>query len=238
MKLLIDKQDIKKITQLKGYALLSHQRRKKAIVKLVIETIPPGSDVLDIGCASGDFSIELSCRGFHLHGLDSETKRLNNARKLCRKYRQDILFENKPLKDIDKNRTYDLILMGEIIEHFSDPVKVLREVKPLLKSNGKVMISTPNMPSLRNRLKFGLSGVFPDNNPEHLSYFDYCRFSKVATDAGYRISDFKTRFTNLILKSATVSVIEDLIFFWFTLIFKKSGDTIVAVIYPDPEKKH
>ena len=236
MRLIVDKKDIQEISDLKGFRFLCHQRRKKAIVKLVLETIPPYSNILDVGCATGDTSIELSCRGFRLHGLDFETKRLNKAKNLSKKYNQKILFENKSLKDIDTPEAYDLILLGEVLEHFSDPVKTRREIKLLLKSKGKVVITTPNMPSLRNRLKFGLFGVFPDNNPEHLYYFDYRRFIRVVTDAGYRISDFKTKFTNLILKSAMVSVIENLIFFWFTLLFKKSGDTIFAVILPEREK--
>ena len=48
-----------------------------------------------------------------------------------------------------KSRTYSLILLGEVIEYLSDPVRVLREKKALLKSNGKVLITTPNMPSFQ-----------------------------------------------------------------------------------------
>ena len=237
MKLRVDKKDIKDISQLKGFRFLSHQRRKKAVVKLVLKTIPPPSDVLDVGCASGDIAVELSCRGFRLHGLDFEAKRLNRAKQLSRKYKQDILFENKSLKDVDENRTYDLIILGEIIEHFSDPVKVLKEIKLLLNSKGKILITTPNMPSLRNRLKFGLFGIFPDNNPEHMYYFDYRRFFRVVTDSGYRVSYFKTKFTNLMWKSGPVSVIEDILLFWFTILFKRSGDTIFAIICPVQEGK-
>ena len=236
MKLLISEGDIKNITNLDGYSLFSHQRRKKHIIKLIIKLCNAGSSILDIGCASGDIAIELSNLGYHVHGIDLEPHRLDEGKKLAEKYRQNVNFENAKFEDLNNLGVYDLVFCGEVLEHFTDPVQVLVKIKRLLNSNAKILITTPNMPSLRNRLKFALLGIFPDNNPEHKYYFDYKRLSSVISAAGYEIVYFTTNFTNITLKSKMISYFESFLLFWFTLIAPKSGDTIFAVISPVQEE--
>jgi 2-polyprenyl-3-methyl-5-hydroxy-6-metoxy-1,4-benzoquinol methylase len=233
MRLTISEADIKEVTGLAGYRLLTHQRRKKAIIKLIKMKLSPGHKILDFGCASGDILVELSLLGYQAYGIDLEPVRLKNAKQLASKYNQQIVFENKPYKELINNTTFDTILMGEVLEHFIDPVGVLRDMKFLLKPGGNIVITVPNMPSLRNRLKFGLLGIFPDNNPEHKFYFDYRRFSKIISDAGFIIDCFTTRFINVVLQTRSLAIIENLVLFWFSYLFPKSGDTIFAVIIPN-----
>lgn len=232
LKLLIDETDIKKATSLTGFRLFSHQRRKKSLVKLISKRFPVGSRILDVGCASGDIAVELSLRGYKVHGIDFEPDRLNKAKELANKYCQKVRYENKSFEELNSQNTYDIVLLGEVLEHFTDPVKILYDIKYLLSAKGKVVITAPNMPSLVNRLKFALLGIFPDNNPEHKYYFDFRRFSRVVSNAGYEILYFDTRYTNIFTKSRLVAYIEHIFLFWVSLIFLKSGDTIFAVISP------
>ena len=122
--------------------------------------------------------------------------------------------------------------MGEVLEHFYKPHKILKKIKNILKTDGKILITVPNMPSLRNRIKFGLVGIFPDNNPEHKYYFDKRRFYETATKAEYIVFYFDTKFTHLHLKSSIITKIENFILFWFSKLFKYSGDSIFAIIKP------
>jgi hypothetical protein len=74
-----------------------------------------------------------------------------------------------------------------------------------------VIIITPNMPSLRNRLQFGLLGVLPDNNPEHKYYFDHRYFKDVAFKAGFHMVYFDTSFTNLVMKGYVITRAENIL---------------------------
>lgn len=237
MKLLISEDDIKNITNLDGYSLFSHQRRNEYIIKLITKSSKTGTSILDSGCASGDIAIELSNLGYHVHGIDLEPHRLDQGRKLAKKYGKNVHFENAKFEDLNNLGVYDLVLLGEVLEHFTDPGQVLVKIKRLLNSNGKILITTPNMPSLRNRLKFALLGIFPDNNREHKYYFDYKRLSSVISAAGYEIVYFTTNFTNIILMSKMISYFESIFLSWFTLLFPKSGDTIFAIISPSDKKE-
>lgn len=231
-KLFVKEADTKKITGLKGYRLFFHQKRKKSILKLISKTHPIGSTVLDVGCAFGDISTELSLRGYKVHGIDFEGIRLSKARDLANKYQQRIVFENISFQELENLKIYDVVLLGEVLEHFVEPVNTLKKIKHLLKPEGKVVVTVPNMPGLRNRLKFGILGIFPDNNLEHKYHFDFRRFSEVVSAADYELLHFNTRFTNVFQTSKFISMVEDILLLWFSFVFPKSGDTIFAVISP------
>ena len=230
MDLLIRKSDIKEYTQLNGYQLYAHQRRKKNIINLVLNILPAGCTILDIGCSVGDIAIELESLGYKLHGIDLDIDRLEKARNLAAKYGRLIEFENKRLEDLNGDHKVDAVLLGETLEHFSNPAEILEKIRLFLNVNGKVIITTPNMPSMRNRLKFGIIGTFPDNFSDHKYYFDFRRFKAVISKTNYEILFLNSKFTNIECKSALTAQLEDIFLFWFTWLFPKSGDTIFAIL--------
>lgn len=231
----INLRDIRQFTNLRGYKLIKHQKRKKVIIKLICEILPPGSSILDIGSANGDISTELSLLNFRVEGIEPLSDSFKNAKKLAQKYKQNILFKQDRIEDIGEQKSYDLLVMGEILEHFYEPGIILKKLKKILKPNGRIIITVPNSPSLRSRLKFGLLGIFPDNNPEHKYYFDRRRFCEVVSKSGYNIFYFTTKYTNLYLKTTTITYIENIALFWFSKLFKNSGDSIFAIITPNCE---
>jgi 2-polyprenyl-3-methyl-5-hydroxy-6-metoxy-1,4-benzoquinol methylase len=177
-------------------------------------------------------STELSILNYKVDGIEPLQESYKNAKNLACKYGQNIVFKQTRIEDLDQNKKYDLLIMGEVLEHFYKPDKILKNMKEILNPNGKILITVPNMPSLRNRLKFALLGIFPDNNPEHKYYFDRKRFSKIVTKAEYKIIYFETRFTNLYLKTNIITQMENFGLFWFNKLFKYSGDAIFAIISP------
>lgn len=58
--------------------------------------------------------------------------------------------------------TFDLVILGEVIEHLYDPDKIMSECNRILKSNGVLLITTPNLVSWYNRLLL-VSGYYPMN---------------------------------------------------------------------------
>lgn len=49
------------------------------------------------------------------------------------------------------NKSFDVVIFGEIIEHLlNDPLKVLREIKRVLKPDGILVLTTPNVARLEN----------------------------------------------------------------------------------------
>lgn len=61
-----------------------------------------------------------------------------------------------------KKDSFDFIFAREVIEHFYRPDKFIEEVKRVLKRNGKILVSTPNLNSWHIRLLI-LLGYAPTN---------------------------------------------------------------------------
>ena len=58
-----------------------------------------------------------------------------------------------------KSESYGLVVAGEIIEHLYDTQFVLREINRVLKKDGILILSVPNICSLRNRIKVLFGGL-------------------------------------------------------------------------------
>jgi len=230
MSLHIDMTDVVDITGLTGTQLFEHQRRKNDVIKLIGRHLPLRSRLLDVGCASGDIAIELAIRGYRVHGIDFEPERLKRAQRLAEKYSQEVTFTQSSFDDLDQREAFDGIILGEVLEHFSDPGAMLRKTERILNKEGKIIITTPNMLSLNNRLKFFLLGIFPDNNPEHKFYFDNRRLKEVIDETNFIIKFFETRYANLQIPSVFLISLENVFLGWFPRVFRKSGNTIFAVL--------
>ena len=56
------------------------------------------------------------------------------------------------------DKKYDIIISIELIEHIENPFHFVREIAKNLSDNGTVLLTSPNILSLRSRLRFFLTG--------------------------------------------------------------------------------
>lgn len=104
--------------------------------------------ILDLGCYSGDF-LRILPKPIEYFGIDSDEKALEIAKQRGAKvFRVDLENESIPL--IEK---YDIIIATELLEHLSDPERILLQAKGLLKENGVILISLPNECTAYHRIK-------------------------------------------------------------------------------------
>lgn len=91
------------------------------------------SSILDYGCGSGEFLASITSKSDCLVGYDfSIDQTLPNQ--------SEITFTTN-LATIDFE--FDRIFMLQVIEHLSEPKKVLESLAKLLKTDGKILIETP-----------------------------------------------------------------------------------------------
>jgi ubiquinone/menaquinone biosynthesis C-methylase UbiE len=101
--------------------------------------------ILDAGCGDGRFLFELKKRGFkNLYGIDYSEKSLSFAKIFL----NNITLNHVNLKSIPfENNYFDSIFLIEVLEHI-DPREinlVLKELKRVLKIEGKIIISVPSI---------------------------------------------------------------------------------------------
>ena len=140
--------------------------------------------VLDIGCATGALLDFLRGRGWRVTGVEISpaAQYAANVRKL------DVtslpLEENKFPAE-----SFDVILASHLIEHLNNPRSFLAEINRVLKRDGRVFITTPNIGGFQARLFGGRwrSAIF-----DHLYLFSVGTLKKLLKNTGLKAERFST----------------------------------------------
>ena len=119
-----------------------------------------GKDLIEFGCGifPSSFGLKKKCMPREYVASDTSNKILKVAK----------MNDNRPIYkviDLEKNITiskkYDLIILKGVLHHLKKPEKVLAKLKNILKPNGMIIISEPNLSSvIGNFLKWFLEFFF------------------------------------------------------------------------------
>ena len=121
-----------------------------------------GTDVLDLGCYQGEISLELMKR--YSNVLSRDIKDWGHIDKL---QNFDILDANKPFA-IESN-SLDAIYCSEVIEHVDNPANLIAECQRVLRPGGQMLLSSPNIYSIKSRAQFLLRGTLFGFGPHETS---------------------------------------------------------------------
>lgn len=92
-----------------------------------------GGKVLDIGSGRGRFLKEMAALGFEANGVETNPDYLGGN--VVEARAEELPFPNA---------SFDFVNCAEVSEHVDDPIKMLKEIKRVLKSGGKCYISFHN----------------------------------------------------------------------------------------------
>jgi SAM-dependent methyltransferase len=121
----------------------------KRRVKIVLDALGPYKEqrVLDIGCGAGTFAFHACGSGADCLGIDYSLESVKVAKDLCGRFQRNARFMvsdacNLPFAD----GCFDAVVAADFIEHvtLNDKDKILKEIKRVLKPEGKAVIFTPN----------------------------------------------------------------------------------------------
>lgn len=143
----------------------------------------PGK-VLDIGCAQGHFLRESHSEGWQAYGLEM-TEGLADA--LVQEGIADIRYGRFEDVAYDSGLKFDAITMWHVLEHFEDPVPVMKRCNELIADDGFIAIGIPMYSPLEVRI-FGK--YFLWELPRHQSHFTPKAVERLFNDAGFEITIF------------------------------------------------
>jgi 2-polyprenyl-3-methyl-5-hydroxy-6-metoxy-1,4-benzoquinol methylase len=116
--------------------------------------LPLGAHVLDAPCGgAAALTLALQERGFNGTGADLD---LDAEIRLGKAFAKADLDAPLPWPD----KSFDAVFSTEGIEHLENHFSFLRELCRILKSGGVLVLTTPNITSLRSRVRFFGSGFF------------------------------------------------------------------------------
>lgn len=152
---------------------------------------PQGLKLCDIPCGAGAFSHELATRGMDVTGLDIEAVepfQHDPAKRVLANANEGLPFENG---------AFDAVVTIEGIEHLENPSFFLRECARVIKRDGHIFLTTPNVDSIRSRRYMMLKGFhrfFAPKDEAHKQYghllpIDMVFFKGAAERAGLEVVD-------------------------------------------------
>jgi SAM-dependent methyltransferase len=121
-----------------------------------------GLSWLDIGCGRGELlrRIRDAWEPHELIGLDPIDW-------LEEDLREHVSFHEIAAEDAVGLHAADRVLLVEVIEHLEAPWSTLRAAARLLAPGGRLVVTTPNLATLRNRLELGLRGNLTSFRPDY-----------------------------------------------------------------------
>lgn len=125
-------------------------RRTHAVAAALLARVPDVRRVLDIPCGEGAFISRLKAVGCEPHGADVQPILRVAGVPFTR---ADM---NAPLPFADA--AFDAVACIEGIEHIERPFDFVRECRRVLRPDGLLLITTPNISALRSRWRWFLTG--------------------------------------------------------------------------------
>jgi 2-polyprenyl-3-methyl-5-hydroxy-6-metoxy-1,4-benzoquinol methylase len=151
-------------------------RRKYRLIK----SFSSGKDILDIGCATGEFIKYCADKGMITLGIEPNEK----ARKFAINEYGLRVGEESELA-IHKTASFDVITMWHVLEHVPDINQRMADIFRLLRNDGTAFIALPNHASYDAAYYKEYWAAW--DVPRHLYHFDRQSFRKLAEKHGFEL---------------------------------------------------
>ena len=112
------------------------------------------SEILDVGCGSGEIDIILAGKGFTVTGIDISPYAINMAQALAEKYphcRDRVRFVAGDMESISFERRFSSAIISHTFEHVINPDRVMENVIRFLEPGSHILVAVPNKKAWRDR---------------------------------------------------------------------------------------
>ncbi len=177
------KKDYPLATNLSEIELSEHHSLSK-MFRLVGEN----KRVLDFGCATGYFAQLLTKKGCTVTGIEINS----DAAKVAEQYCEQVIVADLDLVSLTEilpERSFDVAVFGDVLEHLRDPWRLLKETQQLLNLEAYVVASIPNIAHgairlalLQGKFEYTELGIL-DNT--HLRFFTRKTVEELFEHSGY-----------------------------------------------------
>lgn len=169
-------------TQKGLFAAVYRQVRKYTLVRKLslIKQFQKKGEILDIGCATGQFLHFMGGHGWKTTGIEPDDK---TRAKAISEYGLKV-FPEEQLNTFQKT-SFDVITMWHVLEHVSDLNARMEQLKSLLKPIGTLFIAVPNCEA--HDAKFYGKYWAGYDLPRHLYHFTKEDIIRLAENHGFKI---------------------------------------------------
>ncbi|HEV3204984.1 MAG TPA: methyltransferase domain-containing protein, partial [Gemmataceae bacterium] len=149
-----------------------------------LRKLRPGGDFLDIGVGNGALAGVAMDFGYRACGIDIHPAYADPVRKLG----VEFLLGDFATYDF-AGRIFDIVAMGDVIEHMPEPRPVFSKVVSLIKPGGVIWLSTPNFEGVWTRCLREQDAMWMES--EHLQFFCLQSLQRLVRDFGMSLMDYR-----------------------------------------------
>ena len=206
---------------------LSENPRVRIMLSITDSLDLKAKNILDIGCYDGTFLSLIKNRNNSFFGIEASDWGVKKTQEKGINVKQFFFNDKNPLPFEDN--FFDCIIAGEIIEHIYDTDFFLSEIRRVLKPEGKLLISTPNLASFGRRLLlfFGINPIIEispnqDDSSGHIRYFTVKSLNQLLKKHHFKVVQYKSDHLNFSSKGSIKSS-------FLARIFPKLGTSIIVI---------
>ena len=163
------------------------------IVEQIIKMAPSHQNILDIGCFSGDLLNRVKINqkvsnSYFGADLDNYLSKEFSFIEFCL-----LDFNDKNLAKVFGNKKFDIVILGDILEHLVNPWNALRNIEQIIQDSSRILVSIPNSGHWYFRLKILFGKIEYTNNglfdKTHLRFFTKKSSKELINDSKFEILD-------------------------------------------------
>src|SRR5215211_8614384 len=161
---------------------------------VITELVGHDKRVLDVGCAAGNLAEVLAERGCRVTGIEIDPEAARQAEERCERVIVGDVARLDLGAELDEE-SFDVVLLGDVLEHLKDPLQTLKRLKTFLCPEGYVVASIPNVAHgsvrlslMQGRFRYRSLGLL-DNT--HLRFFTRETVEQLFKDAGFLIAELR-----------------------------------------------
>ncbi|MBA3806437.1 MAG: methyltransferase domain-containing protein [Acidobacteria bacterium] len=128
--------------------LWGYAKRLRFIREMIAEAFPLREArtlrVLDVGCGNGSqLALPLVRWGFQLTGLDTDDDSIEHAKRLAADA-TNAQFICGRVEELPGDALFDVVILSEVLEHLTEPARVLKTSAGHLAAGGILIVTVPN----------------------------------------------------------------------------------------------
>lgn len=187
--------NLKKFNAKWGFDFVYSTSARHELINLIDKNSNDNINILEVGCGAGATLLALKnlYKNANLYGVEIS----ENAGKIVSGI-ADIIIGN--IEDITlpyKEKYFDYIIFGDVLEHLVDPWKTLNKLRKYIKDEGSIIASIPNIMHI-GVIRQILTGNFTYENAgildrTHLRFFTGYEIQKMLLKCGFKLDNIYSK---------------------------------------------